>query len=96
MRSILGKKRNNMASFFYTLCALTAYFCAWSLLRAYYTNGYRLLLWGGLCFTALALNNTLLIADKLLLPEINLFTWRLLLALLGLLIFLYGIIWDAD
>jgi len=67
---------------------------ALEILRAYYR--YRLLLWGGLCFSALALNNTLLILDKLLLPDINLFTCPLLIALVGLLIFSYGVIWDAD
>ena len=46
----------------------------------------------GLCFSALALNNTLLILDKLLLPDINLFTCPLLIALVGLAHLLYGVI----
>ena len=85
-----------MAEFFYTLSALAAGFCSWLLLRAHSRTGYRLLLWGGLCFVGLTLNSALLIADKLLLPEVNLFTWRLVIALLGLLIFLYGLIFDGD
>jgi hypothetical protein len=85
-----------MAPFFYALCALTASFCAWLLLRAYHRTRYKLLLWGGLCFIGLTLNNALLVVDKLLLPEINLFTLRLTVALIALLVLLYGIIWDAD
>jgi hypothetical protein len=85
-----------MAPLFYSLCALTAFFCAWLLVRAYYRSRYRLLLWGGLCFIGLTLNNALLVVDKLLLPDINLFTLRLIVALISLLVFLYGIIWDAD
>ncbi|HEV8723668.1 MAG TPA: DUF5985 family protein [Candidatus Binatia bacterium] len=86
-----------MAPMLYALCALTASFCAWLLLRAYYHQSrYRLLLWGGLCFIGLTLNNALLVVDKLLLPDVNLFTWRLILALVALLVLLYGIIWDAE
>ena len=86
-----------MAPILYALCALTALFCAWLLLRAYYhQNRYRLLLWGGLCFIGLTLNNILLVIDKLFLPDVGLFSWRLIVALIGLLVFLYGIIWDAD
>jgi len=80
----------------YLLCALTALLCAWLLLRAYRNSGYKLLLWGGLCFVGLTLNNTLLIVDKLVLPYMDLSTWRLVLALVSVLIFLYGLIWDSD
>jgi hypothetical protein len=85
-----------MAPLFYALCALTASFCAWLLLRAYHRSRYKLLFWGGLCFIGLTLNNLLVVVDKLVLPDVNLFTWRLVVALLGLLVLLYGIIWDAD
>jgi hypothetical protein len=85
-----------MAPIFYGLCAITASFCAWMLIKAYYQSRYRLLLWGSLCFMGLTLNNALLVVDKLLLPEVNLFTWRLILALIALLVLLYGIIWDAE
>lgn len=85
-----------MAGLFYALCALTASFCTWLLWRAYYRSRYRLLLWGGLCFFGLTLNNALLVVDKLLLPEVNLFTARLVIAFVALLVMLYGIIWDAE
>ncbi|HYJ17187.1 MAG TPA: DUF5985 family protein [Candidatus Limnocylindria bacterium] len=85
-----------MAEAFYALCTVTALFCSLLLLRGYFRTRYKLLLWGGLCFLGLTLNNALLVADKLLFPEVNLFTWRLLSALLAMLVLLYGLIWDAD
>jgi hypothetical protein len=85
-----------VAEVFYALCTLTALFCAWLLLRAYFRSRYKLLLWGGLCFIGLTLNNALLVADKQLFPDLNLFTWRLLIALVAMLVLLYGIIWDKE
>lgn len=86
-----------MAAVFYGLCTLTALLCAWLLLRAYHRSRYRLLLWGGLCFAGLTLNNALLVVDKQVLPtEVDLFTWRLVVALVSMLVLLYGIIWDRD
>lgn len=86
-----------MAPLFYGLCTLTALFCAALLLRAYARSRYRLLLWGGLCFLGLTLNNALLVIDKVVIgPEVNLFTWRLVAGLAGMLVLLYGIIFDAE
>lgn len=85
-----------MSSVFYALCTLTAALCAWLLLRAYFRSGYRLLMWGGLCFIGLTLNNAFLMVDKLLYPEFNLFTLRLTFALAGMVMLLYGIIWDSE
>ena len=68
------------------------------MLRAYFRSRYKLLLWGGLCFLGLTLNNALLVVDKLIFPEpeVNLFIWRLVTALAAMLVLLYGIIWDAE
>ncbi|MGH7830038.1 MAG: DUF5985 family protein [Candidatus Binatia bacterium] len=86
-----------MAGLFYTLCTLTALFCASLLLRTYRRSRYKLLLWGGLCFLGLTLNNALLVLDKLLLGEdVTLFTWRLIVALVSMMVLLYGIVWDAE
>jgi hypothetical protein len=86
----------NIAGVIYALCALTALTCAWLLLQAYSRSRYKLLLWGGLCFVGLTLNNVLLIIDRLVVPYTDLHTWRLLLALISLLIFLYGLVWDTE
>jgi hypothetical protein len=85
-----------MAPLIYSLCMLTAALCAFLLLRSYLRTRYRLLLWGGLCFVGLTLNNALLVADKVLFAEINLSTPRLLLALMAMMVMLYGVIWDAE
>ena len=57
-----------MAAIIYTLCALTALACAYLLLQDYRRGGYRPLLWSGLCFAELTINNLLLVIDKLILP----------------------------
>ena len=85
-----------MAGIIYTLCALTALACSWLLLRNYFGTGRRLLLWSGLCFAGMFVNNLLLVLDKLLFPQINLSLWRLLAGLLALLLLLYGLIWEEE
>ncbi len=85
-----------MVGVIYSLCALTALVCSWLLLRAYRRSGYKLLLWGGICFIGLTINNLLLIADKLVMPYFDLSTWRLVLALTALIAFLYGLIWESE
>ncbi|MCW5659768.1 MAG: hypothetical protein KIT60_18885 [Burkholderiaceae bacterium] len=76
----------------YTLCALTAASCAYLLLRGYRTSFDRLLLWGGLCFVGLTANNVLLILDRVVFTGIDMSTWRLCVALLAVLLLLYGLI----
>ena len=86
-----------IAAILYGLCTLTALLCSWLLLRAYARSRYKLLLWGGLYFAGLTVNNGLLVLDKVILgPEISLFTLRLTVAFLSILVLLYGIIWDAE
>lgn len=85
-----------MAATIYTLCALTAFVCAWLLLQAYFRNRSRLLLWSGLCFAGLTLNNVVLVLDKLVFLAIDLSVWRSLLALGSMAILLYGLIWDSE
>jgi hydrogenase/urease accessory protein HupE len=85
-----------MAAAIYTLCALTAALCAYLLLHAYRRGGYRLLLWSGLCFVGLTLNNVLLVIDKVMLPLVDLSIWRTLMALAAMMVLLYGLIWDTE
>jgi hypothetical protein len=86
----------NLSGSIYLLCSLTALLCAWLLLRAYRRRQYKLLLWGGICFIGLTLSNVLLFIDKLIVPYMDLYTERLLLTLLSLLVLLYGLVWDAE
>lgn len=85
-----------MAEAVYFLCALAGAACTVLLLRAYARSRVRLLLWSGLCFTGLTLNNVFLIADKVLFPEVNLFGARSAAALAGLLVLVYGLVWDSE
>ncbi|HXE02663.1 MAG TPA: DUF5985 family protein [Hyphomicrobium sp.] len=86
-----------MAAIIYGLCALTALTCAYLLLQGYRRGGYRLLLWSGLCFVGLTINNLLLVVDKLILPaDIDLSLWRNATVLLSMAVLLYGLIWDTE
>lgn len=86
-----------MAAFIYALCALTSMLCTWLLLRGYRRNGYRLLLWSGVCFAGMTINNLLLIIDRVVYPHtVDLITWRLVAALVALLPLLYGLIWEEE
>jgi hypothetical protein len=84
-----------MAEFVYGLCALTSIVCAVLLFRGYRLNRTRLLFWSALCFTGLALNNALLLVDLYIVPDTDLFVLRTSVALAGMLVLLYGLIWDS-
>jgi hypothetical protein len=83
-----------MTTAIYLLCVLTSAACAFLLLRGYSRSRVPLLLWSGLCFTGLALNNVLLVIDTRVVPTIDLSVWRTLPALLGVGCLLYGLVWD--
>ena len=85
-----------MSTIVYVLCALTSLACAVLLLRGYRQTGARLLLWSGLFFVGLFLNNVLLIVDLRVVPEINLAVIRLVPALVGVSLLLYGMIRESD
>jgi hypothetical protein len=82
-----------MSNLVYLLCALTALACAVLLLRGYARARVRLLLWSGLCFVGLFVNNALLVVDSHVVHDLSLF--RSLPALAGVSVLLYGLIWDA-
>ena len=85
-----------MAAIIYFLCAFTAALCACLLLLAYRRGRYRLLLWSGLCFAGLTVNNAILVLDKIAFPAIDLSVLRTSIALLSMMILLYGLIWEAE
>lgn len=84
-----------MATLVYALCALTSLACAVLLLRSWARNRVRLLLWVGLCFVGLALNNIVLVVDVRVVPELDLSLWRSLPALAGLILLMYGLVWES-
>ena len=85
-----------MAEAVYILCAATSMACAVLLLRAFSRSRARLLLWSGLCFVFLALNNAFLYVDLAVMREVDLRLVRHALALAGLLLLVWGLIWDAE
>jgi hypothetical protein len=85
-----------MAAIIYTLCALTCLVTAALLLRSYQKTRVGLLLWSGLCFVGLTVSNVLLVFDRVVFPEVDLSIPRLASAFVGLLLLLYGLVWDHD
>jgi hypothetical protein len=80
----------------YILCVLASLTAMFLLLRSYWQNGSRLLLWSALAFVAFALNNLLLFADIVLLPNVDLRPLRTLTAFIGVAVLLYAFIWEID
>jgi hypothetical protein len=80
----------------YLLSAGTALLCSLLLLRSYFNNNARLLLWSGLCFIALTIDNAVLFIDLVILgPDATLGLVRKLTSLFGLSLLIYGLIWDV-
>lgn len=85
-----------MAALIYTLCALTCLVSAVLLLRSYQKTRVHLLLWSGLCFVGLTVSNVFLVLDRIVYPEIDLSLPRLGSAFVGMLLLLYGLVWESD
>jgi hypothetical protein len=83
-----------MGPLVYGLCALTSLLCFAMLLRSYLQKRVRLLLWSSLCFFFLALQNSMVFIDLVLVPQTSLIFWRTLPGFLGPLILLIALIWE--
>jgi hypothetical protein len=84
-----------MAETVYVLCAVTAVICATLLIRSYTRSKVRLLLWSSICFIALALSNILVVVDLVLVPSIDFHLYRSGIALVGVLILAFGLVWES-
>lgn len=85
-----------LAQIAYICCALTSAFAGFLLLRSFARTQTRLLLWSGLCFVFLALENVMIFVDLVLTgPSIDLRLVRLALGLAGFLFLVCGMIWEA-
>jgi hypothetical protein len=84
-----------LADSLYFVCLLSSLACMLLLLRGYGRTGMRLLLWSGICFVCLSLNNLLLMVDVVLLPDVDLRPYRLALSLAAGTVLLFGFIWEA-
>lgn len=84
-----------MAAAVFIACALTSVLCAILLVRGYLISRSRLLLWSSIGFMGLALNNIVLVLDRLVFVQ-DLSLLRVVPALLGVAVILFGCIWDAN
>jgi len=84
-----------MGSAVYILGSLITFACAVLLLRGYARVRRKLLLWSGLCFAGLTLSNFLIFVDLVMVPEVDLYLWRLGTAAISMTLLLYGLIWDS-
>lgn len=80
----------------YVLCAATSFLCMAMLLRGYSQTKVRLLFWSAICFFGLTLDNILLYADLILMPDVDLAVYRRAAALIALMSLIIGLIWDAN
>jgi hypothetical protein len=85
-----------MAGFVYLLCAATSIVCALLLGRGYARSRVPLLLWSTICFVGLALDNSLLFVDRVLIPDHTVFALRRAFSLVGVAVLIYGLVWEAD
>lgn len=84
-----------MVGIVYILCAILSLACALMLLSGYRKNKFRLLLWSSIGFFGFALNNALLFADIVMIPNMDLSIIRTVPALLGMIIMVYGLVSDS-
>lgn len=84
-----------IAELLYIACALTSGGCAWLLARGYRASGTRLLFWAALCFLGLTIDNIVLYIDLVLTPHIDLFYYRTVPAAAGLIVLIFGLIWES-
>ncbi|HEY4367528.1 MAG TPA: DUF5985 family protein [Steroidobacteraceae bacterium] len=78
------------------LGTLTVCLCAILLLRAYTKAHKRLLLWTGLCFAGLTMSSALTLVDLSVVPDIDLYRWRLVIAAVSMLVMLYGLVFENE
>ena len=85
-----------MPALVYILCFISACVCAGLLLQSYARNRTPLLLWAGVSFIALAVNNFFVVVDLILAPDIDLLAWRQAAALAAVCTLIYGFIWKVE
>lgn len=87
---------NDLKIVLYAVAVVSSGACAVLLFRGYVRQRLRLLMWSGICFICLTINNVALFVDLIVFPDIDLRLARLIPALTGMTLLLYGFIWDSD
>lgn len=82
----------------YLLCLLASLLCTGLLLRAYFRNRTRLLLWVAISFVFFALNNMALVADMVVWPgpDIDFSILRQGTAILAIGVLIYAFVWEVE
>ena len=84
------------AAIVYSLCAATSFLCAVLLWRGWLATRSNVLFWSGVCFSGLVVANAVLVLDKLVYTEIDLWPWRLWITLISLCALLFGLIYSNE
>jgi hypothetical protein len=79
----------------YLLCMGTSALCALLLVRAWMRSRTSLLLWTAACFVLLAVDNVLLVAHLLFLPQVHLGLVRGLISLAAVGVLLFGFLQET-
>jgi uncharacterized membrane protein YqjE len=85
-----------MAPVVYMLGTLVTLACGVLLLRGYARGRKRLLLWSGLCFLGLSASNLLVFLDLVVFPNVDLYRWRLGVAVIAMMLLVFGLIWEGE
>ncbi len=83
-----------MSEVIFILCAIASIICSVALIRGSRKSKNRLLLWCGISFAILAINNIFLCVDLLIFPTVDLNGpfWRNLLGAIAGMVLLFGLI----
>ena len=86
-----------MAEIVYALCFLLSVLCSVLLLRKYFSSKANLLLWTGIAFSLIAINNFILFLDLVIFPEVDFGgnVLRIFAGAIGGCILLFGLIWEG-
>jgi hypothetical protein len=84
-----------MSGLVYILCALTSLISGVLLIRGAFTRSGGLLFWSALCFFAYALHNVFLYVNFVILPQIDLLIAARLVAVAGIMLLNFGLIWHS-
>jgi hypothetical protein len=85
-----------MAGAIYLLGTLITLLCAVMLLRGYLRSRLRLLLWSAACFAGLTIANALVYVDLVVVPQRDLYVWRLGTAAAAMVVLVFGLVWESD
>lgn len=84
-----------MVELAYVMNILVCLICAVLLVVGWRRTRSRLIMWSALCFLLLTINNALIFADVLIVPDTDLSLVRAGSALMGFSVLLFGLIWES-